>query len=143
VVTKTKPAQMLIDGNQLFTARTALAALAAKTAQAHAQKSQSAFAATPSVEILYNPELETSNIMIPKLAEVVLVFIGTIITNLGVIRERQSGTLEQLAVMPLRPRDVFLGKIVPYFGVAALDLVIVVGVGAALFGVPFRGSYAI
>src|SRR5262249_32025925 len=73
----------------------------------------------------------------------VLVFIGTIITALGVVRERQSGTLEQLAVMPLRPRDVFLGKIVPYFGVAALDLALVVGVGVGVFGVPFRGSYAV
>jgi ABC-2 type transport system permease protein len=60
-----------------------------------------------------------------------------------VVRERQSGTLEQLAVMPLRPRDVFLGKTVPYFGVAALDLAIVVGIGVGVFGVPFRGSYAV
>ncbi len=67
--------------------------------------------------------------MIPGLAGVVLVFIGTIITSLGVVRERQSGTLEQLAVMPLRPRDVFLGKIVPYFVVAAVDLAIVLAVG--------------
>ena len=42
--------------------------------------------------------------------------------------------------MPLRPRDVFLGKIVPYFAVAAVDLAIVLGVGIAIFGVPFRGS---
>ena len=93
--------------------------------------------------VLYNPGLKTSNVMIPGLCGVVLVFIGTIITALGVVRERESGTLEQLAVMPLRPRDVFLGKIVPYFGVAALDLAIVVGVGVGIFGVPFRGSYAV
>ena len=78
--------------------------------------------------------------MIPGLCGVVLVFIGTIITSLGVVRERQSGTLEQLAVMPLRPRDVFLGKIAPYFVVAAVDLAIVLAVGVAVFGVPFRGS---
>ncbi len=81
--------------------------------------------------------------MIPGLAGVVLVFVGIIITSLGVVRERQTGTLEQLAVMPLRPRDVFLGKIVPYFAVAAVDLAVVLGVGVALFGVPFRGSYAV
>jgi ABC-2 type transport system permease protein len=81
--------------------------------------------------------------MSPGLAGVVLVFIGTIITSLGVVRERQSGTLEQLAVMPLRPRDVFLGKIAPYFAVAAIDLAIVLGVGIAVFGVPFRGSAAV
>jgi ABC-2 type transport system permease protein len=95
------------------------------------------------VTVLYNPELKTSYIMIPGLCGVILVFIGTIITSLGVVRERQTGTLEQLAVMPLRPRDVFLGKITPYFVVACLDLAIVLAIGVAVFGVPFRGSYAV
>jgi ABC-2 type transport system permease protein len=124
---------VLIDGSQLFTAQAALTALS---------KAAPAFPAAhrPAVTILYNPELKTSAVMIPGIAGVILVFIGTIITSLGVVRERQSGTLEQLAVMPLRPRDVFLGKIAPYFGVAAVDLAIVVGVGIAIFGVPFRGS---
>jgi ABC-2 type transport system permease protein len=136
------PAEVLIDGSQLFSARTALAALSAKAAKAAAQGATTP-SQPPTVTVLYNPGLKTSNVMIPGLCGVVLVFIGTIITALGVVRERQSGTLEQLAVMPLRPRDVFLGKIVPYFGVAALDLAIVVGVGVGIFGVPFRGSYAV
>jgi ABC-2 type transport system permease protein len=160
VVTGTGRPLVLIDGSQLFTAKTALAALsaAANKAQAGAAPGQVAAAsgqsaaapgqasatpaAAPAVTVLYNPGLGTSAIMIPGLAGVVLVFVGTIITSLGVVRERQSGTLEQLAVMPLKPRDVFLGKIVPYFAVAALDLAIVVGVGVSLFGVPFRGSVA-
>ena len=140
VIAGTGPAQVLIDGSQLFTAKATLAALAAKQ-----QAASRAGVATqpPQVTVLYNPELTTKDIMIPGLCGVVLVFIGTIITALGVVRERQSGTLEQLAVMPLHPRDVFLGKIVPYFGVAALDLAIVVGVGVGVFGVPFNGSYAV
>ncbi len=138
------PTQVLIDGSQLFTARTALAALAAVQEKAAASAGTAgAPAQRPEVSVLYNPGLKTADIMIPGLCGVVLVFIGTIITSLGVVRERQSGTLEQLAVMPLRPRDVFLGKIAPYFGVAALDLAIVVGVGVGVFGVPFRGSYAV
>jgi ABC-2 type transport system permease protein len=143
VIAGTGPTEMLIDGSQLFSARTALAALSAKAAKAAAQGAPAAPSQRPTVTVLYNPGLKTSNVMIPGLCGVVLVFIGTIITALGVVRERQSGTLEQLAVMPLRPRDVFLGKIVPYFGVAALDLAIVVGVGVGIFGVPFRGSYAV
>jgi ABC-2 type transport system permease protein len=127
---------VLVDGSQLFTAQATITALS-KFGTSHADGT---FAARPSVTILYNPSLKTSYVMIPGLAGVVLVFIGTIITSLGVVRERQSGTLEQLAVMPLRPRDVFLGKIVPYFVVAAVDLAIVLGVGIVLFGVPFRGS---
>jgi len=142
VVAGSGPTEVLIDGSQLFSARTALAALSAKEAKAAAQGTP-AVGQRPTVTVLYNPELKTSNVMIPGLCGVVLVFIGTIITALGVVRERESGTLEQLAVMPLRPRDVFLGKVVPYFGVAALDLAIVVGVGVGIFGVPFRGSYAV
>ena len=92
------------------------------------------------LEILFNEDLKTSAVMVPALGGLILLFVGTVITSLGVVRERQAGTLEQLAVMPLRPRDVFLGKIAPYFLVAAIDLVVVIGVGMALFDVPFRGS---
>jgi ABC-2 type transport system permease protein len=137
VVTGGPAPQVLIDGSQLFAARAALTDLAA--AQQHAP---SGTGVRPEVTILYNPGLKTSDIMIPGLCGVVLVFVGTIITSLGVVRERQSGTLEQLAVMPLRPRDVYLGKIVPYFLVAAIDLAIVLAIGVAIFGVPFRGSPA-
>jgi ABC-2 type transport system permease protein len=140
VIAGTGPEQVLVDGSQLFTAKAALAALAVKQ---QAASGAGVVTQPPQVTVLYNPELTTKDIMIPGLCGVVLVFIGTIITSLGVVRERQSGTLEQLAVMPLHPRDVFLGKIVPYFGVAALDLAIVVGVGVGVFGVPFIGSYAV
>jgi ABC-2 type transport system permease protein len=140
VVTGTGPVQVLVDGSQLFTAKAALAALAVNQ---QAASRAGVVTQPPQVTVLYNPELTTKDIMIPGLCGVVLVFIGTIITSLGVVRERQSGTLEQLAVMPLHPRDVFLGKIGPYFGVAALDLAIVVGVGVGVFGVPFNGSYAV
>ena len=131
---------VLVDGSQLFAARAALGALAELKAQAAAHPG--AAAPAPKVTVLYNPGLTTSAIMIPGLCGVVLVFVGTIITSLGVVRERQSGTMEQLAVMPLRPRDVFLGKIVPYLLVAAVDLAIVLAVGIAIFGVPFRGNPA-
>ena len=92
--------------------------------------------------ILFNPDLRTAVIMIPGLCGIILVFVGTIATALGVVRERQTGTLEQLAVMPFRPRDVFVGKIAPYLVIAALDMVIVVLSGMLLFDVPFRGSVA-
>jgi ABC-2 type transport system permease protein len=138
VVTGGGRPSVLIDGSQLFDAQATLAALGKPGVAAAGLAG-----ARPRVTILYNPTLSTSAIMIPGLAGVVLVFVGTVVTSLGVVRERQSGTLEQLAVMPLRPRDVFLGKIVPYFAVAAVDLAIVLGVGVAIFGVPFRGSAAV
>jgi ABC-type multidrug transport system permease subunit len=142
VVTGAHP-QVLVDGSQLFAARTAVTALASQGHPGGASTPASAPLAGATPQILFNPELKTSYIMIPGLAGLVLVFIGTIITALGVVRERETGTLEQLAVMPIRPRDVFLGKIVPYFVVAAVDLGIVLTIGVSVFGVPFNGSIAV
>jgi ABC-2 type transport system permease protein len=126
-------AAVLVDGSELFAAQAALRRIA--TAQA-------AFPALGKAEVsvLFNPELRTAVIMVPGLCGIILVFVGTIATALGVVRERQTGTMEQLAVMPFRPRDVFVGKIAPYFAIAAIDMVVIVSVGMLLFDVPFRGS---
>ncbi len=117
---------LLVDGSSLFTAQATVSA---------ANRAGDAL----DVEVLFNPELKTSWVMVPGLIGLILAFIGTIVTSLGLVRERQDGTLEQLAVMPFRPSDVIVGKIAPYFGLAYLDMVAVTVLGAVLFGVPFRG----
>jgi ABC-2 type transport system permease protein len=119
--------EILLDGGQLFAARAAVTALA-RMPQA------------PEPTVLFNPELSTPVVMIPAIIGLILVFVGTVATSLGVVRERQAGTLEQLAVMPFRPRDVFVGKILPYLLVAAIDLGIILPAAMLLFDVPFRGS---
>jgi ABC-2 type transport system permease protein len=120
-------ANILVDGADLFSARAVVTEL-----RGHPE--------LPAPEVLFNPGLDTSTIMVPGLMGVVLVFVGTIATALGVVRERQSGTLEQLAVMPFRARDVLAGKLLPYLGVAVVDLAVIVAVGVLLFDVPFNGS---
>ncbi len=130
VVTGGGRPELLVDGSDLFAARAVVAAVRGQPG-------------LPEPQILFNPDLKTSVVMVPGLIGVILVFVGTVATSLGVVRERQSGTLEQLAAMPLRPRDVFLGKVLPYFAVATVDMVIVVVAGVALFSVPFRGSVAV
>lgn len=95
------------------------------------------------VEVLFNPDLKTSWVMVPAIIGLILTFIGTIITSIGLVREREAGTLEQLAVMPIRPSQVILGKIVPYFLLAAVDLIIVTVLGMLLFDVPFNGNVLI
>jgi ABC-2 type transport system permease protein len=124
---------VLLDGSELFIANSAKASLAQLVERIPAGISAE-------IEVLFNEDLETSAIMVPGLAAMILLFVGTILTSLGVVRERQAGTLEQLAVMPFRPSDVFIGKIAPYFVVGVIDLAIIVGAGVALFDVPFRGS---
>ncbi len=127
IVADPKARATLIDGANLFGAQSVLRAFAANPA-------------LPTPEILFNPNLETAVVMVPALIGMILVFIGTVATSLGVVRERQSGTMEQLAVMPFRPMDVFVGKILPYFMVGIVDLVVVVLAGLWIFGVPFNGA---
>lgn len=91
----------------------------------------------------FNPDLRTSWVMIPGLIGLVLTFVGTIITSIGLVREREAGTLEQLAVMPLRPSAIILGKITPYLLLALADMVVITVVGRVLFDVPFVGSLAL
>lgn len=127
VVTGGEVPEVLIDGSNIFAAQSAQVLVAQLGDRVQG-------------EILFNPDLDTSWVMVPALIGLILTFIGTIITSIGMVKERAAGTLEQLAVMPLRPVDVIVGKIAPYFLLAALDMVLITVVGRALFGVPCRGS---
>ena len=118
---------ILVDGTELFIAQSAMRRTASLPIEAE-------------VEVLFNPDLSTSAVMVPSLIGLILLFVGTVITSLGVVREREQGTLEQLAVTPLRPVDVIVGKIAPYFAVAVFDMAIVTVAGIWIFDVPFRGS---
>lgn len=142
VVTGAQGPLLLLDGTQLFSAQAAERALArvALRGAARSAGKQSLSSTSVRSEVLFNPDLSTSWVMVPGLAGLILVFIGTLITSLGVVRERQAGTLEQLAVMPFHAWQVIAGKIVPYLLVAAADLVLVIGIGIGVFGVPFIGN---
>ena len=122
---------LLMDGTQLFSVQTAESTLSRITPPG---------GLTPRVKILYNPDLTTSWVMVPGIAGMILVFIGTLITSLGVVRERQAGTMEQLAVMPFRAWDVIAGKIAPYLLLASVDLAVIIGIGMGVFHVPFTGN---
>lgn len=125
--TTTTPFTAWVDGADLFAAQTATSAIAKAGNQV-------------SVHVLFNPNLKTAWYMVPSLIGLIMTFIGTIITSIGLVRERETGTLEQLAVMPFRPSDVILGKIAPYFLLAGVDLILVTVLGIGVFGVPFGGS---
>ncbi len=127
VTSSSGAATVLIDGSDLFAAQSVTSA--AKSSGGALQP-----------RVLFNPDLKTSWTMVPALVGMIMAFIGTIITAIGLVRERQSGTLEQLAVMPFRATDVITGKIAPYFVLAAFDMLLVTVLGCLLFGVPFAGN---
>lgn len=126
---------VLVDGTQLFAAQAVARAFGGPSGPTAGGDRD------PSVEILFNPELDTPTIMVPALVGLIMLFIGALATSLGVVRERQDGTLEQLAVLPLSPADLFVGKLAPYLAIAVVDLAVIVTVGLTLFDVPFAGPW--
>ena len=90
--------------------------------------------------VYFNPDLETSWMMVPGLIGVIMTFIGVVVTSIGLVREREAGTLEQLAVMPLRPSAIIMGKIIPYFVLSLLDAAVITALGVWIFDVPFEGN---
>ena len=93
--------------------------------------------------ILYNPRLESSIYMVPGVAAMVLLVVTTIVTAMGIAREREIGTMEQILVTPLRPSVLLLGKCLPFALVGLVDVWAILMVGSHLFDVPLRGSAAL
>lgn len=92
------------------------------------------------IKVEFNPDLKTSWVMIPGLIGLVMAVIGTLITSIGMVREREAGTLEQLAVMPIKARSIIAGKISPYLMLAIVDMSAVALAGVYLFDIPFNGQ---
>src|SRR5690606_19384766 len=88
----------------------------------------------------YNPGLASRVYNIPAVVGVLILFMSLLLTALSVVRERELGTLEQLAVSPLAPGELLLGKTIPVALVTFVDLVLIVVVGTLWFQVPFRGA---
>jgi ABC-2 type transport system permease protein len=90
--------------------------------------------------VWFNPELESRNYIIPGLIAVIMMVIAALLTSQTVAREWERGTMEQLISTPVTARELILGKLLPYFSIGLLDVLLAVLLGEFLFRVPLRGS---
>ena len=94
----------------------------------------------PRVRVWFNPRLESRDFMIPGVLAMLLLMVTTNLSAMGIVREKELGTLEQLNVTPLRRWELILGKLLPYGLVGMVDVVLVLGVALLWFQIPLRGS---
>jgi len=103
-----------------------------------------ATAAVPPFEVRfharYNPEAITALNVVPGLIGIILTLSTLVITALSITREQETGTLENLLAMPVRPLEVMLGKIIPYVGLGYVQVALILLVSTVIFHVPARGS---
>ena len=89
---------------------------------------------------VYNPSMRSRNFIIPGIIAVIMSIILAILTSLTVVKEREQGTLEQLLVTPATPRDILVGKMIPYWTIGMADMLMIVLAGVFIFNVPLKGD---
>ena len=93
--------------------------------------------------IWYNPELKSSNFLVPGLTAVILMMLAAILTSLTVAREWERGTMEGLIASPLHAHELMIGKILPYVVIGVVDVVFILLVAVFWFRVPLRGNVSL
>lgn len=88
----------------------------------------------------YNPEGLTQLNVVPGLMGVILAMTLVMMTSMAMTRERERGTLENLLATPVRPVEVMVGKILPYIGIAYVQVLIIYSAARWVFHVPMAGS---
>lgn len=137
--------QLLVDGTNSNTA-TVAQGYAVKIVQAHAAGVAAERRAVLPVPVdlrtraWYNASLESRVYNVPAVIGVIVLLMCLLLTALGIVREREVGTLEQLLVSPLSARELMLGKTLPVAGIAMMQMALVTTVALLWFDVPLRGS---
>jgi ABC-2 type transport system permease protein len=90
----------------------------------------------------YNEDLESSAFIVPGVLALVMSVIGAFLTSLTIAREWERGTMEQLISTPVTPFEIMFGKLVPYFAIGMIDVLVCALIALYWFHVPFRGSFA-
>lgn len=88
----------------------------------------------------FNPSAESRNFIIPGSITVIMTVIGALLTSLVVAREWERGTMEALLASPVTRTELLLCKILPYYGLGMISLLLCVGVAHWVLKVPFRGT---
>lgn len=147
------PVQLLVDGSDSNTATIAIG-YAELIAQIHALSLMNEQLQRRGIRELtipldvrprvwFNEELESRNYIIPGLIAVIMMVIAAMLTSLTVAREWERGTMEQLISTPVKPGELILGKLIPYFAVGFFDVLLAVLMGEFVFHVPLRGNIAL
>jgi ABC-2 type transport system permease protein len=91
--------------------------------------------------VWYNPDLKSRWFYVPAILALLLMVMTLVLSSMGVVREKEIGTLEQVMVSPVRPWQLIVGKLFPYAVIGFVDVFLVVAIVVLWFQVPLRGSF--
>jgi ABC-2 type transport system permease protein len=152
---RTAALQVIVDGSDAASANVALG-YASALAQAFGAEAQAARlgaggnapARRPGQidlqpRVFYNPDLKSRWFYVPAVLAMILMVMTMLLSAMGVVREKEIGTLEQIIVTPIRPWQLLVGKLAPFAMIGLFQMCVATAVTVFGFGVPLRGSFAL
>jgi ABC-2 type transport system permease protein len=93
--------------------------------------------------VFYNPDLKSRWFYVPAVLALILMVMTLLLSAMGVVREKEIGTMEQIIVTPIRPWQLLVGKLAPFALIGLFQMAVATAVTVFGFGVPLRGSFAL
>ena len=133
----TAPAiQLILDASNVNTAAAATAYL--QSILSGTQSQQVMF----ETRMLFNPQLKSAYNFVPGILGFIFILVCAMMTSVSIVREKETGTMELLLVSPVRPFKIIFAKMVPYFVISCVVLVMILLLARYLLGVPMSGGVA-
>ena len=141
---RTASIQVLISGDNANTATTVMG-YALSIAREASATLPGAVQVVPPIQveprIWYNPELRSTLFLVPGLIAYIAMITAVASTALSIVREKESGTLEQIKMAPIGTFAFVVGKTVPYFLISLASAALIILASMLLFGLPMRGNW--
>ena len=136
-----------LDGAMPFRAETTrgyVTGLATQYAQgfaaAQAASSHAPSPVTIETRFRYNQAFKSANAMVPSVIMLMLILIPAIMSAIGVVREKETGSIANFRSTPISRFEFLFGKQLPYIAIAMGSFVTLVLIALTVFGVPIKGS---
>ncbi len=147
---RTAALQVIVDGSDAASANIALG-YASSLAQAYGVEIQATRARGAAASggvgleprVFYNPDLRSRWYYVPAVLAMILLIMTLLLSAMGVVREKEIGTMEQLIVTPIRPWQLLVGKLAPFAIIGVIQVFLVTAITIFGFKVPLRGSFLV
>lgn len=131
----TKPViQLIVDASNVNTAGSATAYLQGVLLGSASQQ------AMFETRMLFNPQMKSAYNFVPGIMGLIFILVCAMMTSVSIVREKEVGTMEVLLVSPVRPVKIIFAKMIPYFVISCIVLVIILLLARYLLGVPMSGG---
>jgi ABC-2 type transport system permease protein len=90
--------------------------------------------------VWFNPNLESVKFIVPGIIAIIMMIVGTVLTAITIVREKEQGTIEQIVSSPIGRYELMVGKVLPYAALSYVDFLLIVVASYLLFHVAIKGS---